>query len=236
MIFKQKKSELYPSLTEKTVSKLRKITSIIRANPTSKDSKKQRLYIFDSNQKKAVIIYWFDRLSEIPLTLDEIHVVKTFLKGQSKSDWQIIKNLILNQKILDTQQKIELIDIISDEKRKDLLTNIIVTNKKLDFSFRLLMVQRLLRNDDYLELMLMNVDRNLLKKEDVPFWSIVFDLILDALENNADYAKKITNCWNNDCIFIDSYAADKKIESKVLFDITGKTQYLPQVAKDIFMM
>lgn len=227
-------SELYPALTEKQVKFYKELITAIIQNPESEFSKKARKKFFLEQQKIAAIRYWFDRAPKIQLSLEELSIIKNIILSCDWPPWPIIRTIIEYQKKLTETEIIELFTFIPKPERKRVSLTIICDNRVTDINLKKKLAEELLNQEGFDSMIISKLDMEL-SNDETGIWKEIFYIVVNLIKKEDIEAKRLAEIWVKESTFLDLYAYHRDIESKILYELTGKIQYIPKEAQDIFM-
>ncbi len=221
----------YPGLTKIELKEMDIIVDSIRNNPTSPKSLGYREQFFIRKQKIAKIRYFFAAVTA-QLTPAELDVVKSIIVKPKSSEWSVISRIIQFQNHLTGEQVLEWFECITPANRLSVAISVISDTRFKDVDYKLSLAKDMLKHVNYRRPLLLKLDNLLV--DGYEWWDKIFDLVIESINDGTELSTDLLRMWS-ETKNLDSYAGKKNVLSMPLYEKTGKEQYLPKEAKDIFM-
>lgn len=224
----------YPGLNKKELSELQLLTGQIFSHPNGDIAKKLRQSFFHPKQKIVKIRYWFDKIPQVTLNNDELKIIRKIVVKPKSTEWSVIKNIIKFQQQLTGDEVVEWFKELKPSERNPVSIYFIMDKRVKDVDFKVELVKELLDHYNYQRPIIQTLDDELSLDYD-GFWEKVFYLVVGMINENDTRSKRMAEIWANETNFLNLYALHRDISSFLLYEFTGLEQYLPKVAKDVFL-
>lgn len=217
-----------------STSRVNEIINAIERRPYNDDVLNLRKEIFVPKQTIGNIRKWFNKLSSLKLTSSELKIVEKIIVKPKSTEVFIVNNIIKYQDLSNTEIE-RWISYVPENSLRSIAMSVIFKPMYDNTQIKLMLVKKLLSHINYIDTVFDNLENNL--RYAGVFWKEVFDLIITMIKKDDSIAEKIATKWtqSKDVEYLDSYAYHLNIESRLLYEKTGKMQYLSKTTKEIFI-
>lgn len=193
-----------------------------------------RKEFFNPKQKLSHIRWWFDRLPGKPLTDEELSIIKKIIVKPKSTQWTIVRDIMKYQKQLSGDQIKEWFETVRPLDRRSVSMTFIMDKRVTDIPYKMELVVALLKHVNYIKGVIEVLDRELGSDTD-GIYPAMFTTVVDFINGDNANSELVADWWASESTFLDLYAMHRDIVSQHLYEKTGKEQYLPQTAKDVFL-
>ena len=210
----------------------------LKKDSMSETSLKLRRDFFIPNQKLDKLRYFFNNVTTMRLTDDELQNIKQVIVKPKSANWPIIQEIIKYQHHLTSEQIVEWFNCIKEHDRLTVSMSMIENKWVKDDALKLELAAGMLKHINYIRPLIRAVD-NATKGNPLELpaklWDDIFLTIIDAINSGDTMSSVVAKIYTMETKSFDSIAKRLGISSLLLYQYTGLDQYLPQEAKDIFM-
>lgn len=217
-----------------STSRVNEIINAIERRPYNDDVLNLRKEIFVPKQTIGNIRKWFNKLSTLKLTSSELKIVEKIIVKPKSTEVFIVNNIIKYQDLSNTEIE-RWISYVPENSLRSIAMSVIFKPMYDNTQIKLMLVGKLLSHINYIDNVFDNLANNM--RYQGVFWKEVFNLIIIMIKKEDSIAEKIATKWtqSKDVEYLDSYAYHLNIESRLLYEKTGKLQYLSKTTKEIFI-
>ncbi len=210
--------------------------TILLNDSKSPESLKFRKEFFNPKQSIYNIRLWFNKCPGLQLTSEELENIKNVIVKPSSSDVFIINSIIAHQISFNNDDIEKWVSYVRKLDIRVIAMTVILKETVTNLDLKLELAQKLLTHINFVGMVFDKMGL-LLANDSTGIWNKIFNLIVDMINKEDMYSESIANNWihSKQVAFFDLYASHRDIESRLLYEKTGKIQYLSKEAQNVFI-
>lgn len=216
--------------------KINNMISQILNNPESDKSIQLIEDFFNPKQSIGNIRLWFNKAAGFQLSQHILNNIKKIIIKPKSAEVFIIRAIIQHQQSLNSDDIKQWLSYVKESDRRTIAMSVILNHRFTNIDIKLQLVEEMLQHVNYISDVFEKLGK-LLANDSSGLWSQVFTVIIKLINADNSLSELLASKWvnSNHGTFLDLYASHRDIECRLLYDKTGKLQYLSKETKDIFI-